>query len=377
MLVLQFVAFLALLILGAWCVSEGGDILGDKYDATVIGGFVIAWLNTAPETIFFITALESGQPHFAMGAISGSAIVVCTIAVGACVFIGANSRKNQSISLFPGVRRQASMLGASLIVLVCNLLFGFNMWIGYLGVALYGAFILWTLLHKSVSTTTATASSVTSPVNHSSTGSHSPPTSHNRDDISVTIGELKNHHDHSVTEADSDSDSDDEDEQPTWKGIGYLIAGGLIIYLCSEPFISTVVSIGKSLGIAPLALAFFFAPVASEAPEILESISLSRKGKTQNINIAFSNLIGGTISKTTLLLGIFNFYSVSRGYAWVEPTYSISLALVLACAGAAASFCLAEEHRARRGQMLIGLFLLCASIQFVVSYTSADTTTTL
>jgi Ca2+/Na+ antiporter len=51
-------------------------------------------------------------------------------------------------------------------------------------------------------------------------------------------------------------------------------------------------------------LAFFLAPIASEMPEILESISLSRKGNTQNINIAYSNLIGGTITKTTLLLGV-------------------------------------------------------------------------
>ena len=43
---------------------------------------------------------------------------------------------------------------------------------------------------------------------------------------------------------------------------------------------------------------------ASEAPEILESISLSRKGNSQNINIAFSNLVGGTITKTTLLCGV-------------------------------------------------------------------------
>jgi Ca2+/Na+ antiporter len=39
-------------------------------------------------------------------------------------------------------------------------------------------------------------------------------------------------------------------------------------------------------------------------PEILESISLSRKGKIQNINIAVSNLMGGTITKTTLLCGV-------------------------------------------------------------------------
>jgi Ca2+/Na+ antiporter len=59
-------------------------------------------------------------------------------------------------------------------------------------------------------------------------------------------------------------------------------------------------------------LAFFLAPIASEMPEILESISLSRKGNTQNINIAYSNLVGGTITKTTLLLGVCPHFIISN-----------------------------------------------------------------
>lgn len=55
---------------------------------------------------------------------------------------------------------------------------------------------------------------------------------------------------------------------------------------------------------SPTLLAFFLAPIASEAPEILESISLSRKGNPQSINVAFSNLVGGTLSKTTLLCAV-------------------------------------------------------------------------
>jgi Ca2+/Na+ antiporter len=56
--------------------------------------------------------------------------------------------------------------------------------------------------------------------------------------------------------------------------------------------------------VSPTLLAFFLAPIASEAPEILESISLSRKGHPQSINVAFSNLVGGTLSKTTLLCAV-------------------------------------------------------------------------
>lgn len=63
-----------LLCFASWCVGEGAEILGKKYDASLIGGLLIAWLNTAPETIFFVTALQSGNPRFAVGAVSGSTI---------------------------------------------------------------------------------------------------------------------------------------------------------------------------------------------------------------------------------------------------------------------------------------------------------------
>lgn len=35
-----------MLLFASWCVGEGGEILGKKYDASVIGGLIIAWLNT-------------------------------------------------------------------------------------------------------------------------------------------------------------------------------------------------------------------------------------------------------------------------------------------------------------------------------------------
>lgn len=104
---------------------------------------------------------------------------------------------------------------------------------------------------------------------------------------------------------DSDSDSEEEHGEPSMmKGVGYLIVGGSLIFFFSEPFITAVADVSQQLSVNPILLAFFLAPVASEMPEILESVSLSRKGKENSINIAFSNLVGGTITKTTLLCGV-------------------------------------------------------------------------
>jgi hypothetical protein len=40
-----FISFV-LLVFASWAVGEGGEILGKKYDASVVGGLLIAWLNT-------------------------------------------------------------------------------------------------------------------------------------------------------------------------------------------------------------------------------------------------------------------------------------------------------------------------------------------
>lgn len=105
-------------------------------------------------------------------------------------------------------------------------------------------------------------------------------------------------------ESDDDEEEDDEEEPSTLKGALYLFTGGIMIIIFSPLFINAVVEVASLMKVNPALLAFFLAPVASEAPEIMESISLSRKGSSQNINIAFSNLIGGTITKTTLLCGV-------------------------------------------------------------------------
>jgi len=320
-----FVSF-ALLVFASWCVGEGGDILGHKYDASVIGGVVIAWLNTAPEAIFFITALNSGNPRFAVGAVSGSSIVVCTVALGACFWIGATARKNANIVLQPAVKKQCSILGASTIVTAAIAFTGFNLICGFAGVAYYLWFMYYSLKHKELE--------------------EGEQNKHDEEKGALVVEE-------------------EEEEVSVLKGIMYLVAGGILIVAFSSPFINTVVEAASIMKVNPILLAFFLAPVASEAPEILESISLSRKGNSQSINIAYSNLVGGTVTKTTLLVGIFCFFGVEKGFVWETPQYPLSLALLIVCAGAAAAIgALLPTQTRWHGMCLFILFVVTGCIQY-------------
>jgi Ca2+/Na+ antiporter len=323
-LVISFIC----LVFASWCVGEGGEILGDKYDASIIGGLLIAWLNTAPETIFFVTALESKNPEFAVGAVSGSSVVVSTVALGACIYFGTKNRRDKSFYLQFGVKRQCLMLVVSTLIPVLLCFFGFSIVFTLLGSGAYLAFLV------------------------------------------AEITKTKEIHDHSKVDIETAEESSSGHDQPLWKGISYLVCGAVLIFIFSEPFIEAVVDLARLAKVNSILLAFFLAPIASEMPEILESISLSRKGHKQSINVAVSNLMGGTITKTTLLTGIFSYYGDRMGFAWSSPNYELSLILLAACAGIAGGVGYFFKTQVPwHSYLLLGTFLLSGSLQYYFNAT--------
>ncbi|EGG18954.1 transmembrane protein [Cavenderia fasciculata] len=329
----------AFLVFASWCVGEGGEILGKKYDASIIGGLVIAWLNTAPEAIFFITALSSGNVRFAVGAVSGSSIVVCTIALGACLWIGGRNRKSGTIQLQPQVKKQCLILLMSLVIPFSLLVTGFHYVFGLIGVAYYLAFIAYSLMHRL------------------------PEDEKKEEDLELAEGD------------GADDVEEDEHDEPLAKGVLLLFIGGTIICFFSKPFIDSIVSLATTLSINPIMLAFFLAPIASEMPEILESVSLSRKGNTQNINIAYSNLIGGTITKTSVLMGVlyFVFYGSSKGFEWESPTYSLCITLIIICSAAAGGMgYFLPKLNQNHGLALFALFTITGIIQYYYNVNITD-----
>jgi len=289
--------------------------------------------------------LENNDPKFAIGAMSGSAIVVCTIALGTCIWIGANARKSKTILLLPEVRKQCWLLGGSLIVTLSLVKFGFNIYTGFGGIIYYCAFLFYSLTAKK-------------PENSLEIHEHR---EEDNDIEIVNTGQPEEH---------------EEKEIPIVKGWGFLVIGGFLIFFFSKPFIQSVEYMAEILQVTPILMAFFLAPVASEAPEILESISLSRKGSTQNINIAYSNLVGGTITKTTLLMGILCFYGVSKEYAWEIPAYPLSIILLVLCAGTAAAIGIySSKHQANIAIVLFVLFFFTGILQYYTNVQRAPLST--
>jgi len=239
-------------------------------------------------------------------------------------------------SFQPGVKRQCLILLVSVIVPFAIAIFEFSVVMSLIGILLYFVFLAWELLKSRW----------------------------------LPEEPLK---DHDIEEGIHDEESSSGEEQSTYKGVAYLLSGGVLIGYFSQPFISAIVEIASQAKVNPILLAFFLAPVASEMPEILESVSLSRKGKIQNINIAIANLTGGTITKTTLLCGIFGYYGIHKQFTWEYPNYSMSLILMGLCAMvSAATGALLPVQHTWQSYLLVLTFLTAALVQYFYNSTYTD-----
>ena len=272
--------------------------------------------------------------------------VVGTVAIGICLYLGSRVRKGNFVRLQPAVKSQALVLALTSFFPLFTALFGYT-WFGAIsGILAYCVFLIHTLFKSRKAVT---------PAHHLSSDLE------RGEEVLVA----KEHHHDDSDEEDSD---EEEEDQPVWKGIGYLAVGGTLIFSFSEPFINAISSLATSMDVNPTLLAFFLAPIASEMPEILESISLSIKGNSNNINIAFSNLIGGTITKTTLLMGIFSIYGITMPLKFEKPNFSISLLLMLLCSCAAGFIGYFTIRQTKRhAYILFGLFAFTCIVQYMAN----------
>lgn len=274
-------------------------------------------------------------------------LVVGTVAIGICLYLGSRARKGNFVRIQPQVKVQSLILAVTSVFPLYTSFFGYTKFIAVTGVLSYFVFLAYTLYQSK------------KPAPHV----------HHLHDVEGGMEPvLLQHKHHPGEDSDDDSEEEDEAEQPVWKGVGYLCVGGSLIFLFSEPFINAVSSLATTMEVNPTLLAFFLAPIASEMPEILESISLSIKGNSTNINIAFSNLIGGTITKTTLLMGIFSIYGLTVPLKFEKPAFSISLLLMILCSCAAGFIgYFTQRQNKSHAYILFALFAFTCVVQYMAN----------
>ncbi len=89
-------------------------------------------------------------------------------------------------------------------------------------------------------------------------------------------------------------------------------AGGGLIYFVAEPFLGSLLALAALLGIPSFLSIQWFAPVISEAPEMLSTFYFART--VTGAPMALMNMVSSNINQWTLLTAMLPvFYSLSRG----------------------------------------------------------------
>jgi len=148
-----------------------------------------------------------------------------------------------------------------------------------------------------------------------------------------------------IEEADDEGgESDDDDEEvpveiaklPEEEQVAALIkkaccmmaTGTLIVLLFSDPMVDILDEIGKRTGVPGFFVAFILAPLASNASELIASISYASKKKLECSDVSFGQLIGAAIMNNTFCLAIFLALICFRPLVWTFTAETLSILLI-------------------------------------------------
>ena len=91
-----------------------------------------------------------------------------------------------------------------------------------------------------------------------------------------------------------------------------FIGGGLLIYLCAEPFLGSLLAISVILGVPSFVFVQWVAPFVSEFPEKVSAFYWART--VDKASMALMNMVSSNINQWTLLAAMLPIvYSISRG----------------------------------------------------------------
>jgi len=95
-----------------------------------------------------------------------------------------------------------------------------------------------------------------------------------------------------------------------------MALGTFLILLFSDPMVSVLSEVGRRTGISSFYISFVFAPLASNASEVIASYNYALKKTSHSMEIALSTLEGAAIMNNTFCLSIFMFLIYSQGLSW-------------------------------------------------------------
>jgi cation:H+ antiporter len=281
---LEFIGLLAILTAAAALLSYGAEVLAERYGANFTGSIVLALITTLPEYMFVIWAAVKGRYDMAVGSTVGACTLLITLGYGSVILFATSRISRKPVKV---IELSKSTQVDALYLLVTALVAFALAWEGN-GFDFKDAAILILLFFTYVA--------------HVSKGA--------------------------VTFARENAVASDS-QRSLVKSIGFLLVGGVIVLVFSEPFVDSMIKVAEHYNISPVTIAIILGPLASEMPEkVTAYITVIRDGKLAEISVC--NFIGSKVNHNSLLLGTMPIIALLQGRAGVPGIISLPFIIMTA-----------------------------------------------
>jgi len=104
--------------------------------------------------------------------------------------------------------------------------------------------------------------------------------------------------------------------------------GTALILVFSDPMVEVLGNVGQRIGVPPFYISFVLAPLASNASELIASVTYAKKKTKKTITVALSALEGAACMNNTFCLAIFMGLIYFKGLAWKFSAETAAILIV-------------------------------------------------
>ncbi|MGI6295321.1 MAG: sodium:calcium antiporter [Armatimonadota bacterium] len=310
MVFIEFIALLAVIVFAAYLLSRGAETLAAKWGFNIVGSLVLALLTTLPEYAFVYWASIKGHYQMAIGSAIGSCTLLITLGYGLVIVLAVSKLSKHPVSSIK--LSKATRVDAVYLLVTAVLAFIFiahDNKLSFVEGIILTAVLVGYVYH----------------VFKSGTGEN----------------ECNGH---PVTR-----------KQMIRSGIELLV-GGALVFICSEPFVDSMIHLAEKMQVSPIVIAVVLGPLASEMPEKLTAYLVVLKDG-RNAELAVCNFLGSKVNHNSLLLAVMPFVAHTKGHDAVTNLMSPMLILMSAITVVvSALLAKGELHRWQGYSLIIAYF---------------------
>jgi len=146
------------------------------------------------------------------------------------------------------------------------------------------------------------------------------------------------------------------------RAFGMMGLGTALVLIFSDPMVEVMSNVGERLSIPPFYISFVLAPLASNASELIASVSYARKKTQKTITVALAALEGAACMNNTFCLAIFMALIYFKQLAWKFTAETCAILLIQLIVGVVA---MSKTMTRLTGYLVLCLFPL--SIVFIAT----------